>query len=263
MRSRRDGFTLIELLVVIAIIAILAAMLLPALAQAKQKAQRIACLNKLRQWGIALMMYTSDNHNDIPYESSVFYSGAQINYWSDAKNAANKKVWYNALPPYLSQKPASAYYNFSDRPLFYDKKLMFACPAAKFPPNPGSDTKQRIFFCYAMNSKLIQGNGVKTIKGTAIRKPSETVFFLENRLKGEPMVDPKQKNDNDKDLGQPSSYANRFAARHQGYGNITFADGHTKAFRGNQVVDTTPGPGEGGAILPQTQIIWTIDGSNP
>ena len=56
----KRGFTLIELLVVIAIIAILAAMLLPALAKAKQKAKQTACINNMRQIGLALVMYSGD-----------------------------------------------------------------------------------------------------------------------------------------------------------------------------------------------------------
>ena len=66
-KSRSLGFTLIELLVVIAIIAILAALLLPALAKAKEKANRTACINNMRNLALAMAMYTQDNNDAMPW----------------------------------------------------------------------------------------------------------------------------------------------------------------------------------------------------
>ena len=92
--TKRKGFTLIELLVVIAIIALLMAILMPALGRVKEQARSIACLSRLKQWGLMFKLYTDDN-------DGYFNEGwGFTHHATNAGQSGEYGLWMNALRHY-------------------------------------------------------------------------------------------------------------------------------------------------------------------
>jgi prepilin-type N-terminal cleavage/methylation domain-containing protein len=110
IQNKKIGaFTLIELLVVIAIIAILASMLLPALARAKQKAQRISCINNMKQVGTAYRIWENDNGNIYPQEQTYANGGCEeeLGLTTTASATAAQHAWlpYSIMQNELGNAP--------------------------------------------------------------------------------------------------------------------------------------------------------------
>jgi len=171
--TRAGAFTLIELLVVIAIIAILAAMLLPALASAKAKAQAIRCLSNGKQLGLASHMYLGDNQDNYPYGVDIGSMGASG--WSDPT------CWVLQLMSYVSVT--------TNLP---NAQTVFACPSEPltatqgltFPLGSGQPFQEsfRVNACvFHMSTGNNKHFSPSPLRSTQIHAPSEILAIGEQQ----------------------------------------------------------------------------------
>jgi prepilin-type N-terminal cleavage/methylation domain-containing protein/prepilin-type processing-associated H-X9-DG protein len=287
MKTR--GFTLIELLVVIAIIAILAAMLLPALALAKAKAQQANCLSNLRQWGLAQQMYVGDNKDTLPSDgmgpNGDYNGGTGVGVLGGPDDPT---AWFNVLPPYMGCRTLASY---SDAHLNYitgkpdlttpQNYLPFPgragspiwfCPSATMSDGdvasllgetpPGVDG----FFAYAQPIDLnkIVGTATPDTEGQTytpyptmpklsdIPKISATVLLFDQNF------NPNTEIDNDSPKYNSENPGDRFkslASRHSKGAVLAFCDGHSGYYKDFYLTNNAVNF-QGDLEAPVPDVIW-------
>jgi len=160
----RCGFTLIEVLVVTAILAVMGTLLLPALAQAKSRCQAVACLNNLRQWGLATQLYATEHDDYLPPDGSP----------NPGPNATNVG-WYIQLPAELG---LTRYHDLSWRtnPAVWPDRSIWICPANRRRSNG------RNLFHYCLNEHVNgTGDDASPVRLGAIEQPSTLVWLFDSK----------------------------------------------------------------------------------
>jgi len=292
----RSGFTLIELLVVIAIIAILAAILFPVFAQARQKARQTACLNNMKQIGLALMQYVQDYDETFP--EAAFTSDITKPYYMDWGHSVS---WDVVVAPYIKNGQAGAGNAPGNFGLVGKGGQIWQCPNDTQPHAPWVSGPNQNFMTYSAATSAITWKGINgqgffpkvdqptqgpngtftvTRNLAEIAAPAQLIAVAEwpndqgatNWPQNPEVYGPGDQQCFENALTVPgvancqwwdvtNGYADaklpKNAPYHNGGWNYIFADGHVKWYRPEQTINT--GTKKWAASIYDTEPQWFVD----
>jgi prepilin-type N-terminal cleavage/methylation domain-containing protein/prepilin-type processing-associated H-X9-DG protein len=219
------GFTLIELLVVISLIALLIAILIPVLGAAKESARAAACLSNTRQLAIASNDYAANNGGRV-----APFSGGVRPVDVDGVTKMVSQYWYGGNVAQLGRAPQYVEHAGLFADTLGGSMDVGRCPSYVFEPDDPHPEFGEVCYAYSLALSTLgpDGEGVRLER---IRNPSDKASFWD-AANIEPAYAPRvtRTTSGRPTSGNPGSVRPNFHGRHNGVGNVAWADGHASTF---------------------------------